>query len=143
MCTSKIYYFYLKQFLCEYSEGKIIYDSIIIKGYFMLLPLWIFFRRRAFTFSHTSIKEIVIKQSDSKYEYFKHVNFIVLVCKFVVQFNFWTNPFSLDSHIFKTILSHRDVYYAVSSAMWRNHWTFWILFALFLRSFLWLASSRL
>lgn len=46
------------------------------------------FRRRALTFSHTSIKEIAIKQSDRKYVYFKHVNFIVLVCKFIVQFNF-------------------------------------------------------
>ena len=59
------------------------------------------------TFSRTSIKEIVIKQSDRKCEYFKHVNFIVLVCKFIVQFNFQTNPFSLDSHIFRNILSHR------------------------------------
>jgi hypothetical protein len=46
------------------------------------------FRRKAWTFSHTSKKEMVIKESDRKYEYFKHVNFIVLVCKFIVQFNF-------------------------------------------------------
>lgn len=51
-------------------------------------PSEFFLRRRALAFSRTSIKEIVIKKSDRKYDYFKHVNFIVLVCKFIVQFNF-------------------------------------------------------
>jgi hypothetical protein len=88
LCTVKIYVFYWKQFLCEYLQGKIIYDSNRSKGFLFCCLSGFCFRSKALTFSYTSVKEMVIKQSDRKHRCFKHVYFIVVVHKFIVQFNF-------------------------------------------------------